>query len=231
MRGDAMDNHAARARSSAACRLIGILAAFCLVVPALARPDDGSEEKNEAATVAKKVDKALKTAHEAQDEREALRRFQEAVAKYADLHAELLAKHAAREESVASQKSLARAIKAKRAKARPGDIFRPEIQPLFRRLIAAQLEGPGARDARKAVLEGNPGEGEEHPAPVVVRVNGSYPPGASRSTVPPSVLAALPELPAPLHYRFVVRDLVLVDSVADLIVDILPAAAPDPALQ
>jgi hypothetical protein len=49
--------------------------------------------------------------------------------------------------------------------------------------------------------------------------------------VPPSVLLILPPLPACLHYRFVGRDLVLVDAVAQLIVDILPAAAPDLAVK
>jgi hypothetical protein len=83
------------------------------------------------------------------------------------------------------QNGLAHAIEAKRANARPGDIFRPEVQPLFRRLLAAQLEGPDTLDARKAVLEGNPGE-EESSVQVVVRVNAVYPIGAARSTVPPS---------------------------------------------
>ena len=134
------------------------------------------------------------------------------------------------QETVAAQKALAHAIAAKRAKAKPGDIFRPEVQPLFRRLIAEQLQGPDALDARKAVLEGNP-EDEDDSVPVVVRVNAEYPPGAPRSTVPPSVLLTLPPLPACLHYRFVDRDLVLVDSVAQLIVDFLPAAAPDLAVK
>ena len=51
--------------------------------------------------------------------------------------------------------------------------------------------------------------------------------GWPRSTVPPSVLLTLPPLPPSLHYRFVGRDLILVDSVAQLVVDLLPAAAPD----
>ena len=42
--------------------------------------------------------------------------------------------------------------------------------------------------------------------------------------VPPCVLAALPELPQELQYRFLGRDLLLVDIGANLIVDILPAA-------
>ena len=219
------------ARRSVARLLIGILAVLCLAVPALAGPDERPEEKNEAAKVEKKMKKAHATADQAQDEREALRRFQDEVAGYADLHDKLLAKLASREESIASQKRFERTMKAERAKARQGDIFRPEVQPLFRRLIAEQLTGPDARDARKAILEGNPGEGDERPVPVVVRVNAAYPSGASRSTVPPSVLVALPPLPACLHYRFVGRDLVLVDSMAGLIVDLLPAAAPDPAIQ
>jgi len=101
---------------------------------------------------------------------------------------------------------------------------------LFRRLIAEQLNGPDALAARKAVLEGNPGE-EEDSVPVAVRINTEYPSGAPRSTVPPSLLLTLPTLPDCLHYRFVGRDLVLVDSVAQLIVDFLPAAAPDLAIK
>ena len=67
--------------------------------------------------------------------------------------------------------------------------------------------------------------------PVVVRVNAEYPLGAARSTVPPSLLLTLPPLPACLHYRFVDRDLILLDCVAQLIVDVLPAAAPDLAIE
>ncbi len=169
--------------------------------------------------------KAAGKACQAEEERDALRHFEEAVAEYAELHSKQLAKLASREEPAATQKALARAIEAKRPKAEQGDLFRPEIQPLFRRLIAEQLQGPDTRAAQKAVLEGNPAD-EADSAPVVVRVNGLYPIGATVSTVPPSVLVTLPPLPSCLHYRFVDRDLILVDSVAQLIVDFLPAAAP-----
>ena len=224
-----MDDHASFARRGAARFLIGPLAALCLAVPVLAGPGERPDEKSEAAKVAKKVQKALGTAHQAEEEREALRHFQEEVAEYAELHAKQLAKLGA-QEPVAAQEALARAIEAKRAKAEPGDIFQPEVQPLFRRLIAEQLKGPDALDARKAVVEGNPGL-EEESVPIVVRVNAVYPLDAPRSTVPPSLLLTLPPLPSSLHYRFVGRDLVLVDSVAQLIVDVLPAAAPDLAVK
>jgi hypothetical protein len=173
------------------------------------------------------VDKARSAAHQAEDEREALRHFQKEVADYARLHSKQIARVGAR-ESATTEAALAQAIAASRAKAQPGDVFDPEIQPLFRRLIAEQLQGPDALAARKAVLEGNPSDEPSEPAvPVVVRVNAVYPPGAARSTVPPSLLLTLPPLPPCLHYRFVGRDLVLVDTLAQLIVDFLPAAAPE----
>jgi hypothetical protein len=230
--GEAPHHQGSLAHRAAARFLIGplALAALCLAVPAVAGPGQSPEEQNEAAKVAKKMEKALGMARQA----EALRHFQEELAEYTELHAKQFAKlglhlPADAQQTVAAQKALARAIAAKRAKAKPGDIFRPELQPFFRRLIAEQLEGPEGLDARKAVLEGNPED--EDSVPIVVRVNAEYPPGAPRSTVPPSLLLTLPPLPACLQYRFVDRDLVLVDSVAQLIVDFLPAAAPDLASQ
>jgi hypothetical protein len=206
--------------------LIGSLAVLCLTLPALVRSDERPAEKGDAAKVATKMENAKGAARQAEEERDALRHFQEDVTEYAELHAKQLATLQNR-ESVAAQKSLARAMKAKRSRAERGDIFRPEVQPIFRRLLAEQLEGPDARDARQSVIEGNPGD-EKGTVPVVVRVNAEYPVGAARSTVPPSVLLTLPQLPESLHYRFAGRDLLLVDSVAQLIVDFLPAAAPAP---
>ncbi len=219
-----MDDHAPFARRRPALLLIG-LSVLCLAATVPAGSGEGPAERKEAVRVAKKVERAEKGAHQTEEEREALRRFQEDVAEYAELHARLVARLGT-PESVAAQKALAHALAVSRAKARPGDIFRPESEPVFRRLIAEQLEGPDALDARRTLLEGNPGD-ERPLVPVVLRVNGEYPIGAARSTVPPSVLLTLPPLPACLHYRFVGRELVLVDSVAGVIVDLLPAAAPD----
>jgi hypothetical protein len=211
-----MDDRVTCSRHGAACVLMGPIAVLCLVVSVVAAPRQSPEEQNEAAKVAKKMEKALGMAREA----EALRHFEEEVADYAELHAKQVAKLGLRlpadaQGTVAAQKALAHAIATKRATARPGDIFRPEVQPLFRRLIAEQLQGPDGLDARKTVLEDD--AEDEAPVQVVVRVNAEYPPGAPRSTVPPSLLLTLPPLPACLHYRFVDRDLVLVDSVAQLI--------------
>ena len=219
-----MDYHTTKARGRAVRFLLGLIAALGLAVPVLSGPSEAFQEKAEAARVAKKLKKAEgRAARMAEKEREAVRHFQKAVAKYADLHTRQLARLG--DVKVVTAQVLADAITASRSKARPGDIFLPEIQPLLRRLIAEQLKGPDTLAAREAVIDGNPALDEDS-VPVVVRVNGAYPSGASRSTVPPSLLLALPPLPPSLHYRFVGKDLILLDAVAQIIVDFVSGAAP-----
>jgi hypothetical protein len=59
--------------------------------------------------------------------------------------------------------------------------------------------------------------------PVVV--NSRFPHGRGNAMWP-AMLAALPALPAELQYRFVDRELVLIDIDASLVVDVLPDALP-----
>jgi len=193
--------------------------------PASVQTPPSTAEAAKTAKVAKKVEKARRAGERAEREAtEALKHFQKEVAEYERLHVAQLARLGTMEPARV-QEALARAIVAKRDGAKPGDIFEKDVQPLFRALTVEQLKGPDTAAAQKAVVEGNPTRDEDS-APVLVRVNAAYPAGASRSTVPASLLLALPPLPACLHYRFVERDLLLVDSVAQIIVDFLPAAAP-----
>jgi hypothetical protein len=69
-------------------------------------------------------------------------------------------------------------------------------------------------------------ENEEREAKVEVRVNAEYPVDAPLSMVTPALLARLPAPPAPLEYRFVGRDLILLDASARLIVDVIENAVP-----
>lgn len=76
------------------------------------------------------------------------------------------------------------------------------------------------------------------PAEILAAINVDYLPGMPKAEVNgrfprvwnhrvwPALLAALPPLPDELEYRFVDRDLVLVDLHADLVVDILSDALP-----
>jgi hypothetical protein len=212
------------ARRNATRLLMGPLAALCISVPVTGAADH-DEQENVAERVAKKVEKAKHMSPEARLPGEALRHFEAVVAEYARLHDREL-KKVGQVESDAAQKALAGALIARRGKARQGDLFVVEIQPLFRRLIAEQLKGPDTQAAQKAVVEGNPGHDEDSP-PVAVAVNAPYPRGATRSTVPPSVLLTLPKLPDCLNYLFVGRNLILIDAGAQVIVDFLPAAAPE----
>ena len=106
-------------------------------------------------------------------------------------------------------------IRLARATARQGDIFAPDTARVFRARITTALE---AHDGLVADLLRPPDEdGDPPPAP---SVNGRF---AWRTAVvtPACVLATLPSLPEELQYRFVGRDLVLVDIEANLIVDVL----------
>ena len=118
-------------------------------------------------------------------------------------------------EQINAQKTaLAAKIQAARADAKQGDIFTPEIRPVFRRLLAPELKGEDGRDA-KAILK------DDAPAPGTVpfKVNAKYPENQPKPTMPANLLLNLPPLPEPLEYRVVGQHLLLLDTAADLIVD------------
>jgi hypothetical protein len=133
------------------------------------------------------------------------------------------------ERIVAHKRALADAIKKARAGARQGDIFVAAEQPVFRRIVRSEVKGRDGAAAKKTIAEDNPRApakpGENHNAPpVTLAVNASYPDGAPRSTVPPSLLLRMPKIPETVEFRFVGKALVLYDTRANLIVDFIPDA-------
>ena len=108
-----------------------------------------------------------------------------------------------------AEQALAKRIMATRAPAKRGDVFTPEIAIRFRRLLRPELKDA---DTKQLIKDDNPGN-------VKFKVNGPYPDGEPLSTVPPNVLASLPQLPPDLEYRFVGKHLILRDSRANLVVD------------
>jgi len=146
--------------------------------------------------------------------------FKARVEKYAELHKDL-AKGSARQkedtsaEQINAQKdALVGKIQAARAGAKQGDIFTPEMRPVFRRLLAPELKGEDGRDAKAIIKDDAPA-----PGTVAFKVNAKYPENQPLPTVPANVLLTLPPLPAPLEYRIVGQHLLLLDTAADLIVD------------
>ena len=116
------------------------------------------------------------------------------------------------------QQALAKSIRAARRDARQGDIFSRPIAECLAPLIRRGLSSNAAKQTTK---EGNPA----HEGPgTKVAVNAPYLAEAPLSTMPPTLLAVLPELPKGLEYRFIGKTLILYDADASLIVDFIPNA-------
>jgi len=115
-------------------------------------------------------------------------------------------------ENLVSQDALAMRIGFARHDARPGDLFTPPIAMALRRAMDPELRGLPALRTRESIRE-------DAPEIFVLVVNGDYPAGASRSTMPANVLKILPDLPAGLEYRIVSTHLVLMDLDANIVVD------------
>ena len=156
-----------------------------------------------------------------------LAEFEARVKKYASLRNQLNKGAAKKQRTEHSEKidaaseELASRIKTERAGAKPGDIFTPAIQEWIRKLLAPEMAGQKGKDTRGSIRDEGPG-----PGTVKLEVNSIYPKGQPLGSMPPSVLTALPPLPEALEYRFVNRNLLLLDVQANLIVDFMPAAIP-----
>ena len=129
------------------------------------------------------------------------------------------------EDVTAYAKALTDNIAVRRRGAKQGDVFKPKVAAAFRRICRDELSR--SRHERKVVLtEGNPTGDEERIKAPRVAVNAQYIPASPLSTIPPTLLLALPTLPDEVEYRFIGRSLILRDTVANLIIDFVPNAVP-----
>lgn len=151
--------------------------------------------------------------------------FQVRVADYVKLHEKIesslkpLPKDATPQQVDAVQRQLMAGIVAARAGAKPGDIFTPEAQAYFRKVLTAQFAGKEGAEKRASILD-------ENPIGTPVRINGPYPDEIPLSTMPPTVIQALPKLPEQLEFRFIGDRLILFDHHAHLMVDYVDRALP-----
>jgi hypothetical protein len=116
------------------------------------------------------------------------------------------------------EKALGQMIMTLRANAQPGDVFAPDYQPYFIKIVQDDFKTRSAAD-RKAIIN-------ELPAKMKVDINTVYPTTQPLETFPPALLRKLPDLPPELEYRIVGRSLILRDVKANLIVDILRDVVP-----
>ena len=126
-----------------------------------------------------------------------------------------------RQEILKAADALAEAIQTARAAAKQGDIFSPSIAADFRRQIRAVLTRQGRR-AADLFADGAPDRRRPQGQSIV---NGRFD-WELDAVMPPALIECLPPLPDELQYRFVGRDLMLIDIVAGLVVDVLPRALP-----
>jgi hypothetical protein len=125
-----------------------------------------------------------------------------------------------RKEILERQHALAQKIRETRASAKQGDIFTPEIAEEFRRVIRETMHGKNASIVKKTIKQGEPLPSWKP------EVNGDYPEQLPRTTVPPTLLLRLPQLPPQVAYRIVGRAFVLQDTEARVIIDFIPDALP-----
>jgi len=111
-------------------------------------------------------------------------------------------------EIVRAETLLATRIRQARLRARRGDIFSENIRAAFKELLRSQT----TTGTCALIEDDNPGE-------FSYQVNATYPKEKPVSTVPASMLAVLPRLPADVEYRFLRRDLILRDMRANVILD------------
>ena len=120
-----------------------------------------------------------------------------------------------------NQHELARQITHARRNSKQGEIFTPEVEQEFRKIIGGVFRGPKAQMARNTIRP------DENPvAAVGLKVNDIRPDDRPTATMPPTLLSKLPPLPLDLAYLIVGHHFLLKDTKAGLIVDLIPNAVP-----
>jgi hypothetical protein len=152
--------------------------------------------------------------------------FEKRVKEYSKLREDLegqmpkLSKEAKAEEIEAHKKQFQERVRSARATAKHGDLFTPEAAALIRTIIKGEFKGRERAELRDTVLK------ESDTKAVPLRVNYPYPESQELLEMPPTLLLKLPQLPKQVRYRFVGRNLLLVDRENGLIVDYMTNALP-----
>lgn len=200
----------------------GVALAAALFIPALsaslsAAPQAGEPKAPQAQATAQ-VQVSPK-------HREAFAAFEARVKEYVALREGLeeklpkLPKDATPEQIEAHKTAFQEAVRAARASARPGDIFVAVAARHIREVIKSELKPKTRREVRQMVLE-------SEVKGVPLRVNYPYPESEELIEMPPTLLLRLPQLPKQVKFRYVGRNMLLVDRENGLIVDFMPDALP-----
>lgn len=155
----------------------------------------------------------------------AIEAFERQVNAYVELRKKIrenapkLSKDSTPEQMHAYRTALEESLRNSRAGAKRGELFRPETADYIRRTLKTEFQGKDRRELREKIFE-------TETTGVVLRVNYPYAENAELSEMPATLLAKLPQLPKEVRYRFVGRNMLLVDRESNVIVDYMPDALP-----
>jgi ABC-type transporter MlaC component len=159
-------------------------------------------------------------------EQETIKRFEQRVKRYVKLRAGVkakvpkLAKDSTPEQIQAAESAFVEALRVARAGAKPGELFRPDIAQYIRTTLKREVPPAEKKEIRKVVLD------KETNIPVPLKVNYPYPDPKEFVEMPATLLLKLPQLPKEVKYRYVGRNLMLVDTDNNLIIDYMLDALP-----
>ena len=130
-----------------------------------------------------------------------------------------LSKDSTPEQIHAYRTTLENSLRSARPNAKRGEFFLPATADFIRRTLKTEFQGKDRQELREKIFE-------TETQGVVLRVNYPYAQTAEFSEMPATLLAKLPQLPKELRYRFVGRNMLLVDRESDVIIDFMPDALP-----
>ncbi|MBA2305762.1 MAG: hypothetical protein H0W08_24450 [Acidobacteria bacterium] len=199
--------------------LLGIVSSGCRdkdVPP----PPPATAESPAAAPSTKRVVGPLSDA-----DAKALKTMNDRMKSYLEIHTKLeaglpeLPKDPSPEQIDKNQRLFEQKMRAARASAKRGEIFTPEAETVIKRLLAAVFTTSQGKELMASIMD-------EYPAGLKLTVNGRYPDAIPVSTVPPEILQTLPKLPEDMEYRFIGRHMILLDTHAHVIADLIENALP-----
>ena len=182
-----------------------------------------------AAVFAARQDKQVQApnvkAPATREEKTLLNDFEKSVKQYVALRESVrkklppLSKDSTPEQISAFQKRFVDALRVERSYAKHGYMFTPTVADYIRAIIKTEFKGTDRVQLRETILEADT-------AGVPLKVNYPYPETKELTQIPPTLLLKLPQLPKEVKYRFVQRNLLLVDTDNSLIVDYMVNALP-----
>ena len=168
---------------------------------------------------------ATATKPETKHDKLLLKDYEKSVKQYVALREDVrkklppLSKDSTPEQITAYQKQFVDALRAQRGYAKQGYMFTPPVAKYIRDLIRKEFKGTDRVQVREAILEADTGG-------VPLKVNYPYPETKELTQIPPTLLLTLPQLPKEVKYRFIGRNLLLVDTDNGLIIDYMTNALP-----